>query len=489
MSLTSRVLDLEPVADLAAYEAAGGGRALQVALEGGGDPVLAVLEASGLRGRGGAGFPTHRKWRSILDGLVPGASPVVVVNGAEGEPGSIKDRTLLRSNPYRTIEGALVAALVIGADTVVVATKAAFGREVARLRSAVAEIAASDDWPGIAIDIVEGPDAYLFGEETALLEVVEGREPFPRIAPPWRRGIDDPSGDPAQPLAIDEGPEDEAGVLSEPTLVNNVETFAHVAQIVANGPEWFRSVGTADSPGTIVCTVVGDVPRPGVAEVAMGTPLREVLEQVGGVRRIDEVRAVLPGVSAPMVGPDGLDTPLTYEDMTSLGSGLGSAGFIVVGAQTSPLAVAAGASRFLAVESCGQCTPCKQDGLSIASSLERLCRGEAGPKERRDVEDRLRTIDRGARCYLATQHLQVVSGLLEAFPEEVAAQERPGAESIEPALVAELVDIAVGPEGPEAHWDERQRDKQPDWGYGVDSGEAPADRIDQHDASAATPTS
>lgn len=481
MSLTSRVLDLDPVPDLAAYEAMAGGAAIQTAIEGGGDAVLAVLAASGLRGRGGAGFPTHRKWRSILDELVPGFPPAVIVNAAEGEPGSIKDRTLLRANPYRVLEGALVAAMVVGAEEVIVATKAAFAPELERVRTAIAEIAAADGWPDLPIRVVEGPDAYLFGEETALLEVVEGRAPFPRIAPPWRRGIDEPTVAPTQPPALDEAPDDDAGVLSSPALVNNTETFAHVAQIVANGPDWFRSVGTVDSPGTIVCTVVGDVPRPGVAEVAMGTPLREVLEQVGGVRRMADVRAVLPGVSAPMVGPEALDTPLTFEDMSSLGSGLGSAGFIVIGAETSPLAVAAGASRFLAVESCGQCTPCKQDGLAIASSLDRLVRAEAGPVELDDVADRLRTIDRGARCYLATQHLQVVSGLLESFPEEVAAQHEPGAEPIEPALVAELVDIVVGPEGPEAHWDERQRDKQPDWGYGVDSGGAPADLVDQAD--------
>ncbi|MEZ5138236.1 MAG: hypothetical protein R2711_05575 [Acidimicrobiales bacterium] len=212
MSLTSRVLDLEPVADLAAYEAAGGGRAVQVALEGGGDPVLAVLEASASEA-GAAPVPTHRKWRSILDGLVPGASPVVVVNGAEGEPGSIKDRTLLRANPYRTLEGALVAALVIGADTVVVATKAAFGREVARLRTAAAEIAASDDWPGIAIDIVEGPYRLPVRRGDGAARGGEGRELFPRASPPpWRRGIDDLSADSGPAAGIfDEGPEDEAG--------------------------------------------------------------------------------------------------------------------------------------------------------------------------------------------------------------------------------------------------------------------------------------
>lgn len=475
MQLTPRVLDPIPVADLSAYEAAGGGRGLRTAIEGGGDAVLAVLAASGLRGRGGAGFPTATKWSSILDNLSGDLAPTVVINAAEGEPGSFKDRAIIRANPYRVLEGALIAAVVVGADAVVVATKASFGREVTRLRRAAEDLAAAPWVPDISISVIEGPDEYLYGEETAMLEVVEGRQPFPRIAPPWRRGVDAPDVSSDQPGdgAID------AGTISPPTLVNNAETMANVALIVAEGPEWFRELGTEQSPGTVVCTVSGDVANAGVIEVPMGTPLRDVLAEVAGPEAASLV-AVLPGVSSGIIPAERFDTPLTYEDLKAIGSGLGTAGFIAVGPRTDPMAVAHGVSRFLAIESCGQCTPCKQDGLAIAGALGRLVDGGASSTEVEVVSAKLRTVEDGARCFLATQHQQVVTSILDAFPTELAARTMPTAGAAGGFLVAELVDLVDGPEGVESVVDLRHRDKQPDWTYDAeDSGQAPADRLDQ----------
>jgi len=472
-----RVLDADPVPDLAAYESAGGGAGLRVAVDGGSDAVLAVVEAAGLRGRGGAGFPTATKWRSVLEYRTPDLAPTVVVNAAEGEPGSYKDRAIIRANPYRVLEGALIAALTIGADEVVVATKARFSTEVARLRSAAAELAAAGWASGVTVDVVEGPDEYLYGEETALLEVVEGRLPFPRIAPPWRRGLDGSDDEPAA-QAPDETDTTEA--ISPPVLVNNVETLAHVALIVANGPDWFRQLGTDDSPGTIVCTITGHLRECGVLEVAMGTPLRTVIEEVGGGPLVGDITAAMSGVSNPLLPASLLDTPLTYEAMTEAGCGLGTGGFIVFDSGVDPVAVAHGVSRFLAVESCGQCTPCKQDGRAVSDALDRLRSGTADGEELVVVEDHLRTIEDGARCYLATQHQRVVTSLLALFPEAFVGHAERRIDPVEPYPIAELEGFVDGEEGREAVYDERHREKQPDWSYDAeDSGQSPADRLDQ----------
>ncbi len=185
----TRVLPAEPYTSLSEYVAAGGGEGLRAAGTVSADTIIEELAASGLRGRGGAGFPTGVKWRTIRSFASPVLLTSVVVNAAEGEPGTFKDRAIIRANPYAVIEGALIAARAMDSRSVVIATKAGFSDEVARLRAAVAEITAAG-WVGeVDVRIVEGPDEYLYGEETALLEVIDGRPPFPRIAPPFRRGI------------------------------------------------------------------------------------------------------------------------------------------------------------------------------------------------------------------------------------------------------------------------------------------------------------
>jgi NADH-quinone oxidoreductase subunit F len=478
MLSTPRVLDPDPITSLADYESAGGGAGLRAAVEGGGDATLAALDASGLRGRGGAGFPTATKWRSVLE--YAGGSdlpPKVVVNAAEGEPGTFKDRSIIRANPYRVLEGALIAAVTVGASEVVVATKARFGREVTRLWDAIAELADAGWAPDVEMTVVEGPEAYLFGEETALLEVVEGRQPFPRVAPPWRRGVDDLQRDGATAGGPSAGHQD---AVDAPTVVNNVETLANVALIAANGPEWFRELGTADCPGTVVCTVSGHTKRSGVVEVPMGTPLRAVLDEVGGGARTGEITGVLSGVSNRLLPATALDTPLTYEDLRDAGGGLGSAGFIAFDSSVDPVAVAQGVSRFLAVESCGQCTPCKQDGQAISGALDRIRSGQAAQDDLVVVERNLGTVETGARCFLATQHQMVVESFLELYPDSFIGHARGTLDATAPYLIAEMTDLSEGPNGVEAVVDIRQRDKQPDWTFdATDSGQSPADRLDQ----------
>ena len=472
MELINRVLDVSPVESLAAHEATGGGSGLRAA-DAGPDVVMAVLEASGLRGRGGAGFPTATKWQSILDYTSGQITPTVVVNAAEGEPGSFKDRAIIDANPYRVLEGALIAAVTIGADEVVIATKRRFTHQVARLRSAIAECADAGWAPGVTVDIVEGPDEYLYGEETALLAVVEGRQPFPRVAPPWRRGVDGSSD-----LGPGDAPADaEDTARTPPVLVNNVETLAHVALIMANGADWFRQHGTPESPGTLVCTITGHLARSGVAEVAMGTPLRAVIDHVGGRPMVGEITAVMSGVSNAVVPASLLDTPLTYEAMAVVGSGLGTGGFIVFDSSVDPVAVAAGVSRFLAVESCGQCTPCKQDGVAISIALGHVRAGTTTGDELVTIEHRIETIETGARCFLATQHRRVVESLLELYPDAFIDHATRVARPSEPYLIAELEGFTDGPDR-RPIYDERHQTKQPDWTFDLtDSGVSPADRL------------
>ena len=474
MSTVQRVLDAEPVASLSDYlERAGGGRALEAARRLGPAAIIDEVDASGLRGRGGAGFPTGRKWRSVAANRSPVLPTSVVVNAAEGEPGTFKDRAILRANPYRALEGALVAALALEADSVVVAAKASFGPELERLRRAIAEIDEAGWAEGVGLGVVEGPGEYLYGEETALLEVLDGRPPFPRIAPPYRYGMDEVGSETASSAGTERaGP----GTVAPPTLVNNVETMANVALVLAEGPEWFRSVGTDESPGTMVCTVTGRTRRHGVGEFAMGTPLREVIEEVGGGPLGQRVVAVMTGVASPLLPETLLDTPVSYEGMAEAGSGLGTGGFIVFDDTTDMVAVAQGVSRFLAVESCGQCTPCKQDGLMISELLDKLRRSEAEESDLDELNSRVATVADEARCFLAPQHQAVVGSILKLFPEAVKGHLTGDVPEAEAELVAAMVDL--GGDG-RAVLDEEQQTKQPDWCFDEeDSGRAPADRLD-----------
>ena len=221
---------------LVAYEESGGGQGLTAALALPRDEVIGEVARSGLRGRGGAGFPTGTKWRSVVDAAADGGSPVYLVcNGAEGEPGTYKDRTLLAQAPHQLIEGVLIASYALGAEAAFIATKERFD-ETDRLRAAVEELRVAG-WEGAdRVQVVSGPDEYLFGEEKALLEVIEGKLPMPRILPPYMQGL----------YATMDRP--------NPTAVNNVETLSHVPHILARGAAWFRTWGTQEAPGTMLAS-------------------------------------------------------------------------------------------------------------------------------------------------------------------------------------------------------------------------------------------
>ena len=470
------------MSDLRAYVDGGGGSGLTAARETTSDAVIALLDSAGLRGRGGAGLPTARKWRSVVANRSASEPATVVVNAAEGEPGSFKDRWILRHNPYAVLEGALIAAHAVGADQVIVAMKRTFTVEAERVDTAIGEFEAAGWTAGVEVSIFEGPSEYLFGEETALLESIDGRYPFPRIAPPYRRGVDEivDTADDVTSQSPSAAHVELAGSGGEstapPALVSNTETFAHVAAILAHGAEWFRAVGTSGSPGTIVCTVSGDSVRHGVGEFAMGTPLREVIETIGGGAQPGRrLVAAMSGVANRPILASDWDTPLTYEAMTGVGSGLGAGGFLVFDDTTDFVAVAAGVSRFLAVESCGQCARCKQDGLALSDLLAGVAGSTvtAAP----ELDDLLTTVVNGARCNLATQQQVVVGGLLELFDDQLRGHLDGHAPPSAPMPVAAIVEIRDG----RAVLAERQRDKQPDWTHDAEySGKWPADRLGEH---------
>jgi NADH-quinone oxidoreductase subunit F len=456
--VTRVLLPDQPITDLDGYLAAGGGDGLRAARALGPGGTIDEVAASGLRGRGGAGFPTGAKWTSVR--AAGSGRRYVVANGAEGEPATFKDRTLIRFDPYRIIEGTAIAALAVGATDVFIATKRSFTRESANLRRAALELGEAGLLGDLTVTIVEGPGEYLFGEEKGLLEVIEGRDPLPRTLPPWQHGLFATVS-----IGWEAGSDRTAfspAPVSNPTLVNNVETLAAAAHILARGATWYRGFGTAGSPGTLVTTVVGDVRRPGVHEVELGTPLSQVLELCGGPHPGRRLKAALSGVSNPVLVADDFDVPLTYEAFAALGTGLGAAGFVVYDDSADMLSVAREVSRFLSVESCGQCPSCKTGSMEITERLTAIEQGAGTDDDLGTIHARLQTVTDANRCYLGTEEQQVVASILRAFPEEVAARLEGTAGPIRPVdipLVTDILDDGT------VVYDERHLRKQPDWTY------------------------
>lgn len=444
---TAYLLPPEPIPSLAEYERGGGGGGLRTALALEPDEVIDLVAESGLRGRGGAGFPTGTKWRSVVDAGAEQECPVYLVcNAAEGEPGTYKDRLLVARNPYQLLEGILIALHATGARSAVVGIKQRFA-ERDRLLQALEELHRAG-WHGAdRVEIVGGPDEYLFGEEKAMLEVIEGKLPMPRILPPYMQGL----------FATMDRP--------HPTAVNNVETLSHVTHVLDRGVDWFRSTGTSETPGTMVFTVVGDVPRPGVHELPMGTSLRRLVVDLAGA---DDVKAIYSGVSNPVILPDLLDLPMDFDSFREAGTGLGSGGFIVYDSTRCIVRVAATMAHFLAVESCGQCLACNLGTADIADRLTRIDRGTGTGTDIEGVRDRAVTVTDLARCGLPVG-AQVLCATVDAFAEEFDAHL--GTPCTAPAAVIpkiEHLDLATG----EVTFDRDYHRKQDDWSY--DESDRPA---------------
>ncbi len=439
----------QPLRSLAEYERVGGMQALARLDQLSPQDVIRLVRQAGLRGRGGAGFPTATKW----DGIRSDASTTryLVCNGAEGEPGTFKDRLLLRMNPYQVLEGVLIAAYAIGAERAYVCTKRQFAPERQRLEAALAEFQASGARGADRLELVFGPDEYLFGEEKALLEVIEGGLPLPRRFPPYIHGLFG---------AIYGGPSDQG---HNPTAVDNVETLANIPLIVRDGPATWRSVGTASSPGTMLFTLSGDVRLPGVYELSLGILLRSLIEEIGGGAQPGRrVRAVFPGVAnAPLRGDD-LDTPADFDAMRAAGSALGSAGFIVYDDTACMVQVAYNFSNFLHVESCNQCPPCKIGSGRITEDLRRLLTGEADAQALQDVVDTTTWVEEGQRCFLASSEALVMAGIVEKFPDDFAAHLEGRCDKRHDLPLPKMVDYdGAG----RFLYDEHYVHKQPDWTY------------------------
>ncbi|MDP1818776.1 MAG: NADH-ubiquinone oxidoreductase-F iron-sulfur binding region domain-containing protein [Acidimicrobiales bacterium] len=457
--MTGFLLPPTPIASIEDYLATSGGRGLARAVELGPAATIEELTRSGLRGRGGGGFPTGQKWAGVA--AQTGTHRYVVCNAAEGEPGTFKDRSLLRANPYQLVEGLVIAAFAVGATEAFVGLKASFTQERERLTNAVVELQQAGVCGDCQVTIVAGPEEYLFGEEKAMLEVIEGGDPLPRLFPPYEHGLFATAPQTGW-QATESGPGHGHRHESNPTLVNNAETLSNVPHILARGADWFRTMGTTEAPGTVVATVVGDVVRPGVGEVALGTPLIQVIEDVsGGVAPGRRLKAVLSGVSNAVITAADLDAPFSYGGLSAVGSGLGAAGLIVYDDTACMIEVARMFSRFLYVESCGQCPPCKRGSGEITAGLARLERGEATTHDLDEIAGWLDKVTDGNRCYLAVEERVVVSSILRAFPEEVVAHLEGSCPRPRRLPIPKIVDLADG----QVTYDERQWRKQPDWTY------------------------
>ncbi|QXC60532.1 hypothetical protein KSP35_19755 [Aquihabitans sp. G128] len=412
-----------------------------------------------MRGRGGGGFPTGKKWSGIASQR--DSRRYLVCNGAEGEPGTFKDRALMRANPYQLVEGLMIAAFAVEAAEVYICIKASYETELERVTVAVQELQQAGICDDCTVNIVAGPDEYLFGEEKAMLEVIEGKSPLPRLFPPYEQGLFARSpelGWEATPVAVGARSDD-----PHPTLVNNVETMSNVPHILARGADWFRSMGTAGSPGTVVCTVVGDVVAPDVGEVELGTALRDVIDAVSsGLPEGRTVKAVFSGVANAVVTGADLDVPVSYEGLAAVGSGMGSAGFIVYDDTACMVDAAYRFSRFLSIESCGQCSPCKLGSAEITQCLQRIETGAGTDRDLEIMRGWLPRVTDGSRCYLASEERIVVSSILRAFPEEFAdhiEHHRCPVDRQDP--MPKLVDLAGG----HATYDETFWRKRSDWTY------------------------
>jgi NADH-quinone oxidoreductase subunit F len=438
------ILSDEPVASVEDYLARGGGRGIAAARELAPEDVIERVRRSGLRGRGGAGFPTGIKWSTVREDPCP--TKFVVCNAAEGEPGTFKDRWLLRRNPYLVVEGLGIAAYAVGAERAFIGIKGGFEREVARLTTAMEEMAARDLIGPAPIELVRGPDEYLFGEEKALLEVIEGNDPLPRVVPPWMEGLfrrpDSPN----------------------PTAANNVETLANVPWIVDRGPEWFRSFGTQDSPGTMLFTLSGDVRFPGVYELPLGLTLGDLIEGVGGgAAEGRRMKVIFPGASNTVIAPGQLDTPLGFDAMAAVGTGLGSGGFVVYDDTACIVRAALAFSRFLSIESCGQCPACKHGTLAITGLLERIDRGDGGERDVETILARAMTVTDAQRCALPTGETLIAQSAVQVFGAEFAEHFGRPCPRPRELSIPKIVDLDE--DTGEFRYDERYRFKRPDWTY------------------------
>jgi NADH-quinone oxidoreductase subunit F len=387
------------------YEQLGGYGALRKALtEMTADQVLKELEASGLRGRGGAGFSMGKKASFLPHGEI---DKYLCCNADESEPGAFKDRELIHRNPHQLIEGIMIAAYAAGVQHAFIYIRGEYVEQAATLERAVAEAGQrgyiGEDILGsrfsCSLVVHRGAGAYICGEETALLDSLEGKRGNPRLRPPF----------PAN-----------QGLYQGPTLINNVETLSNVSHIIEHGADWFRSFGTEKSPGTKVVSVSGDVQRPGNYEVELGVPSRHIIfDLAGGPPPGRRVKCWFPGgSSSPVLTEKELDLPYDFEHMAEAGSMLGSGSIIVVDDSVPIVSVAIWVAKFYRHESCGKCVPCREGTNWTVKLLERIDSGEATPMDLDLMESVQQNIIGHCLCLLGDSMAMPISAMIKHFRSE-----------------------------------------------------------------------
>ncbi len=390
---------------LANYIENGGYKAIQAALKMEPENIVQMVKDSGLRGRGGAGFSTGLKWSFIpKDPTIP---KYLCCNADEGEPGTYKDRAIMDNDPHLLLEGMMITCYAIGAATGYVYIRGEFEFGAKRLEAAIDELREAGYLgkdifgSGFALDMYvhRGAGAYICGEETALIESLEGFRGQPRKKPPF----------PAL-----------AGLYSKPTVINNVETLGCIPAIIENGPEWFAAIGPEKSPGTKIFCVSGHVKKPGLYELPMGTTIRDIIfNHCGGMLNDKEFKAVIPGgVSAPMLMPEDLDTPMDFNSIAAKGSMLGSGAVIVMDEDTCIVNAAYITNRFFSHESCGKCTPCREGIAWLTRILKRLEHGEGRADDLELIESLCENIFGRTFCPLGDGAVMALRGAFKNFKEE-----------------------------------------------------------------------
>jgi NADH-quinone oxidoreductase subunit F len=398
--------------DLDGYLRHGGFRALQEA----GSPaeIIETVLRAGLRGRGGAGFPTGRKWQAVQG--APGAQKYIICNGDEGDPGAFMDRMILESYPYRVLEGMAIAARAIGAGSGYLYIRHEYPLAVKRVRAALDICRQRGVLGELRLEVKEGAGAFVCGEETALIASLEGRRGMPRLRPPF----------PSQ-----------QGLWEKPTCINNVETFAMVPWIFRHGAEAFAAIGTATSKGTKVFSLTGKVRRTGLIEVPMGTTIRQIVEEIGGGIAQETAPAnMLPGRALPprtfkavqIGGPSGgciparlADVPVDYESLRELGAIMGSGGLVVLDNRDCMVDMARYFLRFTQAESCGRCSPCRIGTKRMLEILDRLAEGKARAPELKALEELAREVRQSSLCGLGQTAPNPVLSTLQYFRDEYEA--------------------------------------------------------------------
>jgi len=394
--------------DIYDYIAEDGYSTLFQALETKSNEIINQVQDAGLRGRGGAGFPTGRKW--ALANRAKGRDKIVICNADEGDPGAYMDRTILESNPHQVLEGMIICAYAVGADKALVYVRAEYPLAVKIITKAIQQakelgllgkniLGSSFD---LEIDVFQGSGAFVCGEETALIQSVEGKRGMPQHRPPY-------------PV--------EEGLWGHTTVINNVKTMASVPPIIKNGANWYRKIGTENSPGTAIFSVVGNVVHAGLVEIPMGVTLRTLIfDTCGGILKKKKFKAVqIGGPSGGCLPEDFLDTPIDFDSLTEAGAMMGSGGMVVMDEDTCMVDISRYFIDFTQNESCGKCTFCRIGTRHLLNILDRITKGEGREDDLKQLETLSKDIKDGSLCGLGQTAPNPVLTSLKYFKDEYEA--------------------------------------------------------------------